>query len=122
MWIIITGLVVSFIVLLIFHDMFGGEVTGFMAILSLIALLVFLVGLPINRICVRRDIIKYRAYKSVISESRDTNTGEFGAVERATIVNQMAELTADIGKHQYWNKTIFDWYIPDDVHTIRLNN
>jgi hypothetical protein len=81
-------------------------------IISGLALIVFLIILPLNRIDHYDQIQKYNAIKMTIEESRKENVSD---IERAALINKIADVNKDIASTRYWNDTIFDIYIPDEA-------
>lgn len=80
-------------------------------------LAILLIMLPI---CYYSDLAwieKYHAFKVTVEEARKSNISE---IERAAILQDIAEWNQDIANVKYWNKTIFDIYIPDEVESLEM--
>jgi hypothetical protein len=88
-----------------------------LALISGCILFIALVIFPINHIEARSFIIQYYAAKETINQSRQA---EISDIERATLTNTITTINAEIANYQYWNKTIFDIYIPDEVMELEL--
>lgn len=89
------------------------DILGIMGVFIFGTLLVVgLIILPINYYSGLAEIERYHALKNSIEESRKDNMSE---VERAALVNKIAEYNADIASTRYWNNTVFDIFIPDEL-------
>lgn len=89
------------------------EFTGELLVVFLIIILVVgLILIPITRIGFNAEIERYNAFKETLENAR---LEEMSELERATIVDKIADWNMDIAKTRYWNKTIFGIYIPDEV-------
>jgi len=64
-----------------------------------------------NHFIVKGELEGFEQIRITINESRKTMT----EIERAAIVLKMAEKNSRLRQLQYWNSTIFDIYIPDEV-------
>ena len=75
-------------------------------------LVVSLISLPISYYSGMAEIERYHALKESYENSRNQEVSEY---ERATIAQKVAEYNADIASVRYWNDTIFDIFIPDEL-------
>lgn len=81
-----------------------------------VAILSFcLIAWPISYYEAKVSIERYYAVKETIENSR---LSEMDSIERAAIQNKITEVNADLAEMKYWNGTIFDWYIPDEVEEL----
>jgi len=80
--------------------------------ISTLALLSLLMPLPFMYYGGLAEVERYHALKESYEESRSQDLSEY---ERATIAQKIAEYNADIASKRYWNDTIFDIYIPDEL-------
>jgi len=83
----------------------------FLLVIVAPALFLSIVALPINRMWVYADIHHIEAVRESIEIARD---GEC-EIERATIQINVADANALLARHQYYNTTVFDIWIPDAV-------
>jgi len=88
-----------------------------LAAISGCVLFIALVAFPVVHIEARSFIVKYHAVKETINQSRQA---EISDIERAALTNTIIAINAEIADCQYWNKTIFDIYIPDKVMELEL--
>lgn len=79
---------------------------------SVLLLGICLIALPFNHYSGNAEIQRYYALKESYESSRSEKISEF---ERATIAQKIAEYNADIASVKYWNGTIFDIFIPDEL-------
>ncbi|MEN6320634.1 MAG: hypothetical protein ABFD82_18000 [Syntrophaceae bacterium] len=84
---------------------------GLIAILSGTALFLCLLALPINYYGRMADVQKYNAFKTTIAKARQTKASE---IERAAVLMQIAKWNQELASAKYWNKTLFDIWIPDE--------
>jgi hypothetical protein len=86
-------------------------------VLSGFALFAALLVWPLNYYGTKEEIAEYHAIKATMQEARRGNTSE---IERAALTNKIIETNQWVVNAQYWNKTIFDIYIPDEVEQLEL--
>ena len=58
------------------------------------------------------NIQTYHATKVTVESSREQDAAY---IERAALTQKIIDVNAWLGRVQYWNQTIFDPYIPDEV-------
>jgi hypothetical protein len=87
----------------------------FLSAISGAILLSSLVLCPISHMDMRDNIVKYHAIKETINQSRQND-----GIERAALVNQISIINATIASYQYWNNTLLDIYIPDEVMELEM--
>ncbi|MGG1659538.1 hypothetical protein [Brevibacillus sp. NRS-1366] len=91
----------------------GIEEIGFVtSIISGVLLLVAIIALPISYFSELASIERYKVIKTTIEESRGK---EISDIERAAITNTIIDVNKYIASSKYWNETIFDIYIPDEL-------
>lgn len=56
------------------------------------------------------DIQRYEAFKVTIANARSNGASE---AERTAILIQITKWNEDLASAKYWNKTVFDIWIPD---------
>jgi hypothetical protein len=61
------------------------------------------------------SIQQYHAAKQTIAQARTTNTSE---LERAALTTKIIEVNSWLANAKYWNDSIFDIYIPDEVEEL----
>lgn len=89
------------------------EFDGFpLAVFSGLILFFSLIVLPISISSYKGEIQQYYATKETITESRKNNVSE---VERAALIKVIIDTNNEIASLRYWNNTIFDIYIPDEI-------
>ena len=93
------------------------DMTGtIMLAIGVILLIVALIAIPLRRISVMAGIERYKALQETLDNAR-----EYGnEYEKATVVNSIIGMNKDIREKQYWNKTIFDIFIPDEIDKLEL--
>jgi hypothetical protein len=74
--------------------------------------IIALILLPISYYNGKAEIKRYYALKQTIEDSRKK---EISDIERAALTKEIAEYNADLASVKYWNDTIFDIYIPDEL-------
>ena len=101
------GLLILFSCLWYFH----GPEWDFGIIVTSGFILFLLLVMVTNHSVVKGKLKGFEQIRITINESRKTMT----EIERAAIVLKMAEENSWLKTLQYWNSTIFDIYIPDEV-------
>lgn len=91
------------------------ELLELLCIIFISTAVVLLVGgviaLPISRLSINADIEKFKASKALVEEMRAC--GELN--ERTAAILDIAEQNRWLVSLQYWNGTVFDWWVPDAV-------
>lgn len=77
-----------------------------------LVLYVILLALPISYYKEIGNIQSYYAIKATIETAREQNLTH---IERAALTQRIAEVNSWLARKQFWNQTIFDPFIPDDV-------
>ena len=94
------------------------DAIGFVAaMLCGVLLAAALIMLPLNYYNTIADIQEYKAFKETVEEARKTNISE---IERAAILQDIAKWNQYTANAKYWNKSIFDIYIPDEVENLEM--
>ncbi len=91
---------------------------GFLSVIKGLLLIVAIITIPCERIDINTDIRRYEALKETVEESRSIDSVAHG-IERASIMTMVAEKNGWLRNVQYWNKTVFDLWIPDTVDTLQ---
>ena len=95
----------------------GAEIAGgIMTIISSILLVGALIGLPLQRAETQRFLRQY----SMIRTENDRARIEGDVIERAALRTQINDYNSQLVTYQFWNDTIFDIYVPDEVMSIEL--
>jgi len=68
---------------------------------------------PISYFSTKAELVQFEQARTTLNESRIT----LSEIERAAMVSQMVKKNEWLAGQRYWNRTIFDWYIPDAVGT-----
>lgn len=90
------------------YDWIGIALTMLSGILLGTALFMLLV----NHYSGKEGIEKYYALKETIEISRKNKATD---IERASLVKEIAECNKDLASFRYYNDTIFDIFIPDEL-------
>lgn len=83
-----------------------------MAMVCGMVLVVALIVMPFIYCVEVSDIQMYHATKATVEASRGQDVAY---IERAALTQKIIDVNAWLGRVQYWNQTIFDPYIPDEV-------
>ena len=90
---------------------------GFMvSIISGILLIVCLISIPLQRIDIESNIAEYLATKETIETARQKGNNFENAALQQKIIDQNKWLASV----QYYNSTIFDLWIPDQVMQLKF--
>lgn len=76
------------------------------------ALAIALVLLPISYHSTKAEVDRYHALKETLQKSREEGSSE---IERAALVQEIAQYNKDLASAKYWNETVFDIYIYDGL-------
>ena len=90
------------------YDIFGTLMAVFCGITLVIALIV----MPITYCVEVSNIQVYHAIKATVAASREQ---DMAYIERAALTQKIIDTNTWLARVQYWNQTIFDPYIPDEV-------
>lgn len=88
-------------------------------IVGVLGLFGFSLALPIHYYSIVGEIEKYNEVRLTIEKARMENPE---IIERAAILQTIAEWNGWLASMRYWNGTIFDWYVPDAVNTLQPIN
>lgn len=94
--------------LLVAIDRTGNPDAGFFALISGIILIVALVILPIYRTGVHGEIAQFNSIKESLASSD-------GEIESTAIRLKAVEANAWLADRKYWNDTLLEIYIPDEI-------
>lgn len=84
------------------------------ALVEIIGAAVFLVGLfvlPIKRAEIQSKVKQYHVIKQTLKNSE-------GSTRETALAIKIVEVNAGLANLEYWNETIFDWYVPDEIETL----
>ena len=84
----------------------------FVFITSLVILCIALIFLPVSRFEERANI---ETYHSFIETLNNTNINRLEDVEKALMRDKILEINSWLARSKYYNDTILDWYIPDEI-------
>ena len=115
------------VLLLLFVGLIGGiylaektycDLSGFiLSVVCGVCLFFALILLPTNYYEGKGDIQEYYALEQTINNARSNGAND---IERAALTSKIAETNMWLASTQYWNNTIFDIYIPDDVMELKV--
>jgi hypothetical protein len=88
---------------------------GIGGVLSSLLLFIAIISLPIYRMATHEKIIRFESVRTSFEESRSRPDN----VERYTRIDQIVNYNAWLAGAQYYNKTVFDIWIPDDIENIK---
>jgi hypothetical protein len=97
-------------------DGFLFPVSFIVSILSGGALLFILIGWPANYFTNLDGIQQYYATQQTIEQARVKG---IDSIERAALTQKVIETNQWLASTQYWNKTIFDRAVPDEIETLK---
>jgi drug/metabolite transporter superfamily protein YnfA len=89
----------------------GIALTAFSGVFLIMAL----VSLITNPVEVKSDINKFLATEATIEQARKTGVD----VENAAIQHKIIESNQWLAKEQYYNSTIFELWIPDEIDKLK---
>ncbi len=81
-----------------------------------IFLLVALIAGPMNYYSTLSEINQYHATKATIDSARGRDVD---SIEQAALIQKIIETNKWLADAQYWNKTMFDVFIPDEVMRLK---
>ena len=82
-----------------------------------IILFATLILLPVSYYSEKGNIQEYYALEQTVNNARSNGVND---IERATLTSKIAETNMWLAKTKYWNDTIFDIYIPDEVMELKV--
>ena len=100
------------IALLVKTDLFVALLT---TMFSGIILVTALIGLPISHYTVKCEIAQFKSVEETLTIARAGGTN----IESASFQLEIANMNKWLSRVQYWNGTMFDIYIPDEVNKLR---
>lgn len=71
--------------------------------------------LPISHAVIRSEIITFHSTRATLEAARTGST----PLELAAITSRVVEANAWLARQQYWNGTLFDIWIPDEVDELK---
>lgn len=110
--ILILGIPMVLIILgliLIYTDHDSGIIPSLLGGTILIAAILLL---PIRYYNVKAEISEFLSVQETMNQCRSNN---ISVIERAAIQIRVIDMNKWLAKNQYWNESIFDIYIPDEV-------
>ena len=112
---IIIGIVIAYIALDHNYD-FVGSTAIVISLFAGIGLLIALICIPCERMGIRAEIEAYYAMQKTIENARENGD----ELEKATLVNKLIELNQGLAKYSYYNRTVWDIWIPDEIEELEL--
>lgn len=91
-----------------YYDLLGFTLSTICGVCLFFALIL----LPANYYEVKGEIQEYYALEQTVNNAR---SGRINDIERAALASKIAETNMWLANIQYWNETIFDICIPDEV-------
>ena len=114
--IIIGSLVVVLTLCVWWEGSSGSELPVLIGFVSFVALLGVVLTLPIQHMDIRAEIDQYRATQSTLVTAReDGQTWESAAIQQ-----EVVEANRWLANVRYWNGTVFDLWIPDEVEELKV--
>ena len=111
--ILITLIILSY--LLHYHTVMKG--TGeLMMVISISILVVAVLLWPLFYMSIESEIDGFESVRMTVNKSRNN----ISPIETAAIQLKIAEMNEWLVKIQYWNETIFELYIPDEVNNLEI--
>ena len=104
-----------------FYNEYYISIAGLTLYVSVFILCLSLIILPITRFYVKANI---QGYHSLVETLNNVNTDELEDVEKALIRENVIQVNTGLNRVKYFNNTIFDWFIPDevlDLEPIKMN-
>lgn len=89
----------------------------FASLIGGIALFFAIVTFPFIHMSYKAGIESYYAFEQTIEDARSQDISDY---ERVTLTKEVAEMNKWVKSSQYYNHTIFDWYIPDEIDELEL--
>lgn len=74
-------------------------------------LFISLIALPMNRMETFASIAQYRSVESTIQQTRDDNN----QLENVALQHKVIDCNKWLASQLYWNSTVFDIWIPDEI-------
>jgi len=96
------------------YEIFGGV----LAVVGGAALLASLIALPTNILTIRSEIEQFKITKATYENARN-NFDSLSFVENAAIQVDIAHLNRWLVDTQYFNETVFDIFIPDEIMDLK---
>ena len=89
-----------------------------LAVVGGAALLASLIALPTNILTIRSEIEQFKITKATYENARN-NFDSLSFVENAAIQVDIAHLNRWLVDTQYFNETVFDIFIPDEIMDLK---
>ena len=80
-----------------------------------VSCLIIGISLPFNHLDINSEIQEFKSVKASITEARSKLD-----IESAAIYVKIIDANKWLTKKQYWNSTVFDLWIPDEVDELKL--
>ena len=94
------------------------EILTILGVLFLsIVLVVGIVGLPIQYYSTIGKIAEFKSIQQTLNTARENKT--ISPFELAALQTKAVEGNMWLAGIQYWNSTILEWYIPDEVDNLQ---
>jgi ATP/ADP translocase len=93
-------------------DVLGAIIACFAGVFLLIEVIVW----PLCYYSTKGEIQQYYSVKQTIEDARDR---DIDSIERAALTQKIIEANNWLAGNQYWNTTIFDKAIPDEIETLK---
>ena len=115
--IIITLLVFIAGYLLYNYKEYDYEISGvFTMIFSGFILILMVVSIPINRMETKAEIKQFKSIQLTIQKARKNNNDK---IENAAFQMKIADNNSWLAGISYWNTTVFDIWIPDEIENLK---
>ena len=111
---ILLGILTGLLILGIYlgnRDDWDGFFNWLLTGISGIGLFILLITLPINRLELNAEIVRYESFKQTIEKSREK--GKVTEFERAAIQKDIVEWNQEIAEWKFYNQ-YWDLWIPDE--------
>jgi len=94
------------------YDILG----GLLALTGGVLLFIALIGLVISPLSIKAGIEKYETTRQTIERARENGN----SLEQAALQHKIIECNQWLAGHIYWNDSLFDIWIPDEVTQLEL--
>lgn len=117
---LIIDVLVVLMILAILSESFGVcnyDLNATVFILCAICLFIVLITLPLSHYEVKEFIAKYEVTQETLNVTRAVGGDD---LERIAIQHKVIEINQTLAGYKYWNSTIFDIWIPDEIEELEL--
>jgi hypothetical protein len=82
-----------------------------------VVLLIVLFTLPFIHYSIKSQIVEFKSVQTTLENARENKNAS--PYEIAAIQQKVVDANKWLASNQYWNDTIFGWYIPDEVDDLK---